>query len=85
MSKFIILVIDSFGVGAMPDVSDVRPQDLGANTCAHILQAYPELHLATLEKLGLLNALHIGSPDFQDSVMQDNPLASFGEIGRAHV
>ncbi|EPE4188839.1 phosphopentomutase [Yersinia enterocolitica] len=78
MSKFIVLVIDSFGVGAMPDVSAVRPQDLGANTCAHILQTYPELRLANLEKLGLLNALHIGSPDFQDSVMQDNPLASFG-------
>ncbi|AHM72688.1 phosphopentomutase [Yersinia hibernica] len=78
MSKFIVLVIDSFGVGAMPDVSDVRPQDIGANTCAHILQTYPKLRLANLEKLGLLNALHLGSPDFHDSVMQDSPQASFG-------
>lgn len=78
MSKFIVLVIDSFGVGAMPDVCDVRPQDKEANTCAHILQTYPELRLPNLEKLGLLNALHIGSPDFNDSVMQDNPHASFG-------
>ncbi|MDN0118492.1 phosphopentomutase [Yersinia frederiksenii] len=78
MSQFIVLVIDSFGVGAMPDVSEVRPQDKEANTCAHILQTYPKLRLPNLEKLGLLNALHIGSPDFTDSVMQDNPHASFG-------
>ena len=78
MSKFIVLVIDSFGVGAMPDVCDVRPQDKEANTCAHILQTYPTLRLPNLETLGLINALHIGSPDFNDSVMQDNPQANFG-------
>ncbi|WP_145539496.1 phosphopentomutase [Yersinia kristensenii] len=78
MSKFIVLVIDSFGVGAMPDVAEVRPQDIEANTCAHILQTYPELRLPNLEKMGLINALHIGSPDFHANVMQDNPEASFG-------
>ncbi|WP_145590085.1 phosphopentomutase [Yersinia aleksiciae] len=78
MSKFIVLVIDSFGVGAMPDVAEVRPQDITANTCAHILQTYPEMRLPQLEKMGLLNALHIGSPDFKESVMQESAQASFG-------
>ncbi|WP_145566768.1 phosphopentomutase [Yersinia aleksiciae] len=78
MSKFIVLVIDSFGVGAMPDVTEVRPQDITANTCAHILQTYPEMRLPQLEKMGLLNALHIGSPDFKESVMQESAQASFG-------
>ncbi|CRY54940.1 putative mutase [Yersinia intermedia] len=78
MSKFIVLVIDSFGVGAMPDVADVRPQDITANTCAHILQTYPNMRLPQLEKLGLLNALHIGSPDFNASIMQDDEQANFG-------
>ncbi|CNF03071.1 putative mutase [Yersinia mollaretii] len=78
MSKFIVLVIDSFGVGAMPDVAEVRPQDIAANTCAHILQTYPEMRLPHLEKLGLLNALHIGSPDFKESIMQESAQASFG-------
>lgn len=78
MSKFIVLVIDSFGVGAMPDVAEVRPQDITANTCAHILQTYPEMRLPHLEKLGLLNALHISSPDFKESIMQESAQASFG-------
>ncbi|TNH05770.1 phosphopentomutase [Testudinibacter sp. TR-2022] len=55
--KFIVLVIDSFGVGEMPDVAEVRPQDIGANTCEHILQQSPQLHLPMLEKLGLMNVL----------------------------
>lgn len=55
--KFIVLVIDSFGIGEMPDVPQVRPQDIGANTCEHILQAMPQLQLPTLAKLGLMNVL----------------------------
>ncbi|WES68832.1 phosphopentomutase [Superficieibacter sp. HKU1] len=57
MSKFVVVVIDSFGVGAMDDVPRVRPQDRGANTCGHILQHLPQLRLPVLEKLGLINAL----------------------------
>ncbi len=57
MARFVVLVIDSFGVGAMKDVTLVRPQDAGANTCGHILSQLPHLQLPTLEKMGLINAL----------------------------
>lgn len=57
MARFVVLVIDSFDVGAMKDVTLVRPQDAGANTCGHILSQLPHLQLPTLEKLGLINAL----------------------------
>lgn len=57
MARFVVLVIDSFGVGAMKDVTLVRPQDAGANTCGHILSQLPHLQLPTLETLGLINAL----------------------------
>lgn len=57
MGRFIIIVLDGFGVGAMPDVPQVRPQDIGANTCLHILERVPALRLPTLERLGLANAL----------------------------
>ncbi|MFZ3391021.1 phosphopentomutase [Buttiauxella gaviniae] len=57
MSKFVVVVIDSFGVGAMDDVKQVRPEDIGANTCGHILQHFPQLRLPVLETLGLINAL----------------------------
>lgn len=57
MARCVVLVIDSFGVGAMKDVAQVRPQDAGANTCGHILTQLPRLQLLTLERLGLINAL----------------------------
>jgi phosphopentomutase len=57
MARFVVVVIDSFGVGAMSDVPQVRPQDIGANTCGHILEHFPDLRLPVLEKLGLINAL----------------------------
>ena len=34
MNKFVVPVLDSFGVGAMEDVPQVRPNDIGADTCA---------------------------------------------------
>lgn len=79
MSKFIVIVIDSFGIGEMPDVAQVRPQDVGANTCAHILQSKPQLRLATLEKLGLINAL-----GFSANIMQPNPDAVYGQALLQH-
>ena len=65
--KFIVIVIDSFGVGEMPDVAEVRPQDIGANTCEHILQRMPQLNLPTLAKLGLMNVLGKCYPPMQFS------------------
>lgn len=67
MARFVVLVIDSFGVGAMKDVTLVRPQDAGANTCGHILSQLPHLQLPTLETLGLINALGYAPGDMQPS------------------
>jgi len=79
MAKFLVLVIDSFGVGAMDDVAQKRPQDLGANTCGHILQAYPEVRLPALERLGLINAL-----GFQANIMKPSASAVFGTVNLQH-
>ena len=67
MARFVVLLIDSFGVGAMKDVTLVRPQDAGANTCGHILSQLPHLQLPTLETLGLINALGYAPGDMQPS------------------
>jgi phosphopentomutase len=58
MSRFIINVLDSFGVGAMRDVPIVRPADIGANTAQHIIDSQPNIKIPTLEKLGLMNILN---------------------------
>lgn len=79
MSKFVVVVIDSFGVGAMDDVPQVRPQDSGANTCGHILQHFPQLRLPALEKLGLINAL-----GFMPGVMNPSAGAVFGTAALQH-
>lgn len=79
MSKFVVVVIDSFGVGTMDDVPQVRPQDIGANTCGHILQQHPQLRLPVLEKLGLINAL-----GFKVGAMKPSVSAVYGTAELQH-
>ena len=57
MKRFVVIVLDGYGIGAMDDVPDLRPQDTGANTAQHIFDALPNLRLPTLASLGLGNAL----------------------------
>lgn len=59
MNRFIVIVLDSFGVGAMEDVSEVRPQDIGSNTCLHLLKQHEQYDIKwdNLMELGLMNAL----------------------------
>lgn len=54
--RFIIIVLDGFGIGAMPDAATARPGDEKANTLRSILKDHPDMKLPTLEKLGLMNA-----------------------------
>lgn len=57
MGKFIVIVLDSFGVGYMNDVSKVRPEDVGSNTAYHIIERKPDIQIKNLVKLGLMNAI----------------------------
>lgn len=80
MNRFVVIVLDSFGIGYMEDDAVVRPQDVGANTCKHILEKIPNLTLPNLEKLGLMNALgeEIGS-------MKKSIDAIYGKAALMHV
>jgi len=77
--RFIVIVLDSYGVGYMDDVLEVRPRDFGANTCKHIIDKIPELKLENLEKLGLMNAL---GEDY--GKMKINSKAVFGKSKLMH-
>jgi len=57
MRRFIVIVLDGFGIGMMDDVPSLRPQDKGSNTAVSIFKALPELTLPTLTSLGLGNAI----------------------------
>ena len=57
MSKrFVVIVLDGFGIGAMEDAATVRPGDEKANTFGSILKDFPDIKLPNLERLGLMNA-----------------------------
>lgn len=74
MKRAIILVIDSMGVGAMPDApyyNDV----LECNTLANVARFNNGLNLPNLGKLGLGNIL-----DVQGVEPVENPLASYGKM-----
>lgn len=78
MARFVVLVIDSFGVGAMKDVTRVRPQDAGANTCGHITGELLDYGCQRL-KLGLINAL-----GFAPGVMKPSESAVWGVAELQH-
>ena len=79
MGRFVVIVLDGFGIGAMDDVPQVRPADLGANTCRSIFRAVPELYLPNLEKLGLMNAA-----GFETERMKASPGALYGKSLLTH-
>ena len=56
MKRFIVIVLDGFGMSAMADAATARPGDEIATTFGSILKDFPDLKLPTLEKLGLMNA-----------------------------
>lgn len=79
MGKFIVVVLDGFGIGAMADAAVARPGDERANTLRSILRDHPDLKLPTLEKLGLMNAYGAES-----QYMKFSPDANFGKSDLMH-
>ncbi len=51
--RIFLIVIDSLGVGAMPDAD--RYGDCGTDTLGHISQSVTSFHIPNLQKLGLAN------------------------------
>jgi phosphopentomutase len=73
MPKITLLVLDGFGVGAMDDCKEVKPEDINANTYKHIRETV-ELSIPTLLELGLSKIVdNIGTPK-----------AAFGKSNLAH-
>lgn len=69
--RICLLVLDSAGIGAMPDAADWG--DAGADTIGHILKSR-HVHLPNLRRLGLGNIRPLaGMPPV------DNPAGSFGK------
>lgn len=78
MKRFIVVVLDGFGIGEMEDTKIVRPKDIGANTFKHILEE-TNIYLPTLEKLGICNAV-----EFEVGDMKFSNSALFGKCNLMH-
>jgi len=60
MSRFTIIVLDSFGVGELPDAD--RFQDQGSHTLKHISEQVADFHIPNMVRLGLYNIDGVGMP-----------------------
>lgn len=79
--RAILLVIDSLGVGALPDAQMYG--DVGANTALHICKAIPEKKWSWLQKLGLGNSAGLLGHHLPGCEPVHTPLAGFGVMGQA--
>lgn len=77
--RFVVIVLDGFGIGAMEDAKVTRPGDEKSNTLKSILTDYPDLKLPNLERLGLMNAY--GS---ESLCMKFQPEANYGKAELMH-
>lgn len=59
MTRTVIVVLDGFGIGAMPDAGALRPGDLAADTCGHLLD-HARAELGRPLRLPVLGALGLG-------------------------
>lgn len=73
MNRVTLLVLDGFGIGAMPDCGDVKPEDVHANTYQHLREAV-DLKIPTLYTMGLGKIV--------DDVGE--PKAAYGKSNLAH-
>ena len=74
--RAVLLIIDSFGMGALPDAADYG--DDGANTALHICEHLPGKKWPWLQKLGLGNAANLLGYDLPGCDARQNPMAGYG-------
>lgn len=73
MSRFVVIVLDSVGIGELPDAW--RYGDQGSNTLANLANAVGGLELPNLERLGLGNIHPINGV-----LPQEQPMAAWGKM-----
>ena len=76
--RVFVVVMDSLGVGAMPDSADFG--DIGVNTLGHISESVDTFKIPNLQKLGMANII----PLKQTSIPLDT-MESFGRPAVARI
>lgn len=77
MKRAVLIVLDSMGVGALPDAE--KYDDKGADTLGHIFDKMPDLNIPNLRKLGLGNIDGVCG----GRLRVENPTGSFAKMDEA--
>ncbi|MBM6829830.1 phosphopentomutase [Anaerotignum lactatifermentans] len=80
MKRAIIIVLDSVGIGELPDAADFG--DVGSNTLVNIKKARPQTELKNMAALGLGN---IQGEDIHLLGKVDAPKGAFGKMGERSI
>ena len=81
ISRVIVLVMDGFGVGELPDAG--RYGDVGSHTLNHIAQAVGGLTLPNLERLGLEQLGNLRGTGDGDRDAMSRVVGAFGKMAEA--
>ena len=73
MKRIFLIVLDSFGIGAMPDSESFG--DVGVNTLGHIAEHMEDFYIPNLQRLGLANLC-----DLDGLAPMEKPLGYFMEM-----
>ena len=76
--RVFVVVMDSLGVGAMPDSADFG--DIGVNTLGHISEAVDTFKIPNLQKLGMANIIPL-----KQVPANEHPIGYYGKLGRPAV
>ncbi|MBR0600002.1 phosphopentomutase [Sinanaerobacter chloroacetimidivorans] len=74
MNRVVLIVLDSLGIGAMPDAENYG--DAGADTLGHIAASKTDFSIPNLIKMGLGNIDGVSN-----IAKEENPAGSFGRLG----
>ena len=71
--RVFVVVMDSLGVGAMPDSADFG--DIGVNTLGHISQSVDTFKIPNLQKLGMANIIPL-----KQVPANEHPIGYYGKL-----
>jgi len=60
VGRFILIVLDSVGIGALPDAAEFG--DAGAHTLKHVKESVADLRIPNMKRLGIYNIDNTGLP-----------------------
>ncbi|MBN1934948.1 MAG: phosphopentomutase [Anaerolineae bacterium] len=82
INRVILIVLDSVGVGALPDAAEFGPQDAVSNTLAHTARAVGGLNLPYFQQMGLGNIALMNDQPVLGVPAVEHPAGAYGRMAQ---